>query len=278
MAKIVIEIKDKSRGFEVGCRVIPDDGDRDIVSKVADKVGKGLAGHVLAKVNEAVKKRVNLRRVKMSTENKQFTEKTAPEGYWIDAKGVLTPVSLIKDTDQMRDDLVRSIVEKATALSAALAEFKLSGFSDIGAFVDISASQYGVSLGGKKGNVTLYSYDGRYKVQRAMQDRIAFDERLQAAKSLIDECLADWTENARPEIRAIITRAFQTEKEGEVNTGAVLALRRLDITDARWVKAMEAIGEAVQVVGSRSYIRVYERVGESDQYRAIPLDIAGVGV
>ncbi|WP_115509810.1 DUF3164 family protein, partial [Enterobacter roggenkampii] len=109
----------------------------------------------------------------MSTENKQFTEKTAPEGYWIDAKGVLTPVSLIKDTDQMRDDLVRSIVEKSTALSAALAEFKLSGFSDIGAFVDISASQYGVSLGGKKGNVTLYSYDGRYKVQRAMQDRIA---------------------------------------------------------------------------------------------------------
>ena len=56
MAKIVIEIKDKSRGFEVGCRVIPDDGDSDIVSKVADKVGNGLAGHVLAKVNEAVKK------------------------------------------------------------------------------------------------------------------------------------------------------------------------------------------------------------------------------
>ncbi|TII26864.1 sulfate transporter, partial [Escherichia coli] len=25
-----------------------------------------------------------------------------------------------------------------------------------------------------------------------------------------------------------------------------------------------------------SYIRVYERVGDSDEYRAIPLDIAGV--
>ncbi|HDT2145349.1 DUF3164 family protein [Citrobacter portucalensis] len=214
----------------------------------------------------------------MSTENKQFTDKTAPEGYWIDAKGVLTPVSIIRDTDQMRDDLVRGIVEKALALNSALTEFKLSGFSDIGAFVDISASQYGVSLGGKKGNVTLYSYDGRYKVQRAMQDRIAFDERLQAAKALIDECLADWTEGARDEIRAIISRAFQTEKEGEVNTGAVLALRRLDIKDERWIKAMEAISEAVQVVGSRAYIRVYERVGESDQYRTIPLDIAGVGV
>jgi len=37
-----------------------------------------------------------------------------------------------------------------------------------------------------------------------------------------------------------------------------------------------AIGEAVQVVGSKSYIRVYERIGETDQYQPIALDIAGV--
>ncbi|MGL5221986.1 MAG: DUF3164 family protein, partial [Plesiomonas shigelloides] len=96
------------------------------------------------------------------------------------------------------------------------------------------------------------------------------------AKTLIDECLADWTEGARPEIHAIINRAFQTEKEGEVNTGAVLALRRLDIDDPRWKNAMDAISEAIQVIGSRSYIRVYERIGDSDQYRPISLDIAGV--
>lgn len=212
----------------------------------------------------------------MSTKNKQFTEKEAPQGYWVDAKGVLTPEALIKDIDRARDSLVQEVIGRAIELNKALAEFKLSGFSDIGAFVDLSANEYGVSLGGKKGNVTLYSFDGRYKIQRAMQDRIAFDERLQAAKALIDECLADWTEGARPEIHAIINRAFQTEKEGEVNTGAVLALRRLEIDDERWSKAMQAIGEAVQVVGSRSYIRVYERVGDSDQYRPISLDIAGV--
>ncbi|MGK3122880.1 DUF3164 family protein [Candidatus Pantoea formicae] len=212
----------------------------------------------------------------MHTENKQFTEKDAPEGYWVDAKGVLTPVSLIKDIDRTRDNLVQEIIGRALGLNKALSEFKLAGFADIGAFVDLSANEYGVTLGGKKGNVTLYSFDGRYKIQRAMQDRIAFDERLQAAKTLIDECLADWIEGARPEIHTIINRAFQTEKEGEVNTGAVLALRRLEIDDARWAKAMLAIGEAVQVVGSRSYIRVYERVGDSDQYRPISLDLSGV--
>ncbi|KAF1366273.1 DUF3164 family protein [Yokenella regensburgei] len=209
------------------------------------------------------------------TTSKQFTETQVPEGYWVDAKGVLTPEHLIKDIDKARDQLVGEIIGRALALNKALAEFKVAGFGDIAAFVDLSANQYGVNVGGKKGNVTLHTFDGRYKIQRAMQDRLAFDERLQAAKSLIDACLADWTEGARPEIHAIINRAFQTEKEGEVNTNAVLALRRLDIDDERWVKAMEAIGEAVQVIGSRSYIRAYERVGDSDQYRSIALDIAG---
>lgn len=215
----------------------------------------------------------------MSTNNVisgQYTTAQAPAGYWVDAKGVLTPEHLIKPIDKARDQLVGEIVGRAIALNKALAEFKLAGFGDIAAFVDLSANEYGVNVGGKKGNVTLHTFDGRFKIQRAMQDRIAFDERLQAAKALIDQCLTDWTEGASPEIRAIINRAFQTEKEGEVNTGAVLALRRLDLTDERWLRAMDAIGEAVQIVGSRSYIRVYERVGDSDQYRPISLDIAGV--
>lgn len=131
-------------------------------------------------------------------------------------------------------------------------------------------------MGGKKGNLTLYSFDGRYKVQRAIQDRIAFDERLQAARALIDECLADWTAEAGPELQAIVNQAFATDKEGQINTGRVLLLRRLDISDERWLRAMQAIGEAVQVVGSRSYIRIHERIGDSDQYQPISLDIAGV--
>ncbi|HHB9526098.1 TPA: DUF3164 family protein [Yersinia enterocolitica] len=212
----------------------------------------------------------------MSTENKQFTDKAVPEGYWSDAKGVLTPESLVKDIDKMRDTLVGDIITRALAVNKILTEFKLATFADIAAFVDLSANEYNVSLGGKKGNVTLYTFDGKYKIQRAMQDRIAFDERLQAAKALIDECLADWVKGAQPEIHTIINRAFSTDKEGDINTGAVLGLRRYDIQDSRWLRAMDAISEAVQVVGSRSYVRVYERIGDTDQYQAIPLDISGV--
>lgn len=219
----------------------------------------------------------------MSTEKavvipQQYTTTLAPEGYWTDARGVLTPVSLVKEIDRDRDQLVGEIVEQAITVSSALQVLKARAFADIQAFIDLSAEKYGAMKGGKKGNVTLYSFDGRFKIQRAMQDRIALNERIQSAKSLIDACLADWTADARPELKALINEAFDTDKEGNINTGRVLALRRYDIEDERWQQAMLAIGEAVQVVSSKSYIRVYERVGDTDEYRPISLDISGVGV
>lgn len=206
----------------------------------------------------------------------QATQQDVPAGYWKDAKGCLIPDSMIKPIDKERDRLVHELVGKARDVSDVLAKFKAEAFGDIAAFLDLSAEQYKAQLGGKKGNLTLFSFDGKYKVQRAIQDRIAFDERLQSARVLIDECLADWTENASPELQAIVNQAFDADKEGQINTGRVLSLRRLDIKDERWQRAMTAIGEAVQVVGSKSYIRVYERIGESDQYQPIALDIAGV--
>lgn len=201
-----------------------------------------------------------------------------PEGFRQDAKGHLVPVALIKPIDLARDELVVELVEKAKAVSQALAQFKSAAFGDIKAFVEMSAEQYKATIGGKKGNITLLSFDGRFRIVHAVQDSIKFDERLQAARALIDECAAEWMEGARSEVRALINEAFRTDKAGEISTGRVLALRRLDITDLRWQRAMQAISDAVQVVGSKSYVRVYERIGDSDQYASIPLDIASVFV
>ncbi|MFJ7792944.1 DUF3164 family protein [Pseudomonas sp. NPDC096950] len=199
-----------------------------------------------------------------------------PAGFWLDAQGRMVPESLIKPIDIERDRLVRHLVDRASELNTELVDFKAVAFGDIEAFIELSAEQYDIKLGGKKGNVTLYSFDGRFKIQRSVQESIAFDERLQAARALIDECLRDWTQGARPEVATLANDAFRTDSQGEIRTARVLALRRLDIKDERWQRAMQAIGEACQVVGSKSYIRVYERIGDSDQYRAISLDIAGV--
>ncbi|MDO8654216.1 MAG: DUF3164 family protein [Undibacterium sp.] len=199
-----------------------------------------------------------------------------PTGYLKDAQGRLVPESLVKPIDKARDQLVQELIDKAVAVKNALVDFKKTTFADIAAFVDLSLEQYDTKLGGKKGNVTLFSFDGRYKVQFAVSENIQFDERLQAAKGLIDECITEWSQGSSPEIKVLVQDAFKTDSEGNLNHGRILGLRRLDIKDERWKRAMQAIGESVQVVGSKQYVRFYQRRDETDQYDAIALDMAAL--
>lgn len=199
---------------------------------------------------------------------------TIPAGYRQDAQGRLVPEAQIKPIDAARDALVLEIAEKAKALSRALHEFRAATFADIQAFAELSAERYGAKVGGKKGNLSLLSFDGRHKVMRCVSETLVFDERLQAAKTLVDECLKEWARDARPEIHALINDAFQVDKLGHIDTDRVLSLRRLKIEDPRWAQAMEAIAESLSVASSRTYLRVYERVGDSEQYRQITLDVS----
>ncbi len=201
---------------------------------------------------------------------------TIPAGYRKDARGCLIPETMIKPVDLKRDELVCVIAQKAKEVQEILREFKTNVFHNINAFVDYSAKEYNVAMGGKKGNLTLYSFDGAFKVQVAIAEHMVFDERLQAAKHLIDECITEWAKGSRDEIKVLVQDAFQTDKEGKINTGRVLGLRRLDIRDDKWQKAMLAIGESLQVVGSKEYVRFYERIEGTDEYLPISLDVAAV--
>lgn len=200
---------------------------------------------------------------------------TAPEGYVMNAKGHYVPLSTVKEIDKLRDDVVRDIISRAKELRSQMIGVKEIMFSNFYDFVELSAREYDTKIGGQKGNVSLLSFDGKYKVQMAVQDNIVFDERLQIAKSLIDECLNEWIQGSDDKIKAIINNAFDVDKEGKINTRRVLSLRSLDINDGKWLQAMDAISDAIQVVSSKEYIRVYERDNDG-KYQQITLDFASV--
>ncbi|KGA31983.1 hypothetical protein [Pectobacterium odoriferum] len=56
MAKVIVYFHDRPHGLAVDCKVVPEPGDSELAQRAAEKVGAGLAGHVLAKVNDVVKK------------------------------------------------------------------------------------------------------------------------------------------------------------------------------------------------------------------------------
>ncbi len=196
--------------------------------------------------------------------------------HMVNGKGHLVPIEQVSEYDKAKDDLVREIMEEAESLQSILQEFKQTALSNVAAFMDLAAEQYGAKIGGKKGNVQLISFDGNIRVQLTVAEFLTFDERLQVAKSLVDECLNEWTEEARPEIKTLVNMAFEVDKQGNVSPSKIQPLLKLEIHDPKWQRAMKAIRDSLTVQYSKQYIRFHRRTGPEGRWEAIPLDIASL--
>lgn len=194
--------------------------------------------------------------------------------YMNDAKGSLVPVENVKPEHKLEDEVVRKIIAFAEELSAQIERFRGHTMTDLGEFDALLAQEYGSKIGGTKGNRTYQTFDGLKKVQVAISDYVDFGPQLQTAKKLLDECLMEWSADSRPEIRAVITKAFNTEKEGQVNRSEIFMLLRLDIDDTRWQDAMRAIREAMRITGSKEYVRFYKRGCIEEKWQNITIDLA----
>ncbi len=196
--------------------------------------------------------------------------------YLRDAKSNLVPVAAVKPMDLLIDELVRTTLDEARSVSKLLAAFKQRTFERVGELQALLAQEYDAAIGGKKGNITLPAYSGCAKVQVAVSDQLEFGPELQVAKALIDECLREWSADSRVEIRALVDRVFAVDKEGQISHAGLFMLLRVGIVEERWVRAMDAIRDSIRIIGSRTYLRFYDRPTADAAWSAVPLDIAGV--
>lgn len=163
-------------------------------------------------------------------------------------------------------------------MNEQLRVLKENALDEIATFLELSAAEHGVKLGGRKGNVLLTSFNGRYRIQRTKHDFMTFDEQLLVAKELITQCLEDWS--GRPGVpRGLIViaeKAFRRNAAGDISVSRVMDLRSHDIDDDRWKQAMNIITDSIKVQSTATYLRIYERVGDGENYKHIPLDFAAV--
>lgn len=211
-----------------------------------------------------------------------FTPSSIPDGiiavgekqYMADAKGSLVPLELVRPQHKLEDEVVRKILGYGIALNEQIARFKAHTFTDLGEFDALLEQEYDARKGGAKGNRTYQTHDGLFKVEVRVADLIDFGPELQIAKGHVDECLNEWAADSRPEIRAVVTKAFNTDKEGQINRGEIFMLLRLAIEDSRWIAAMDAIRDAMRTVGSKTYVRLSQRVASDALWTAITIDLA----
>ena len=196
--------------------------------------------------------------------------------YMSDAKGSLVPVELIKDADLLEDQTVRSIMGYAVALSEQMVRFRGHTMTDLGELDSLLAEKYDLKKGGKKGNCTYMTFDGLMKVQVQVADLLDFGPQLHIAKGLFDECLNEWSEDAHPAIQAVVTRAFNTDKEGQISRSDLFMLMRMNVEDERWQKAVDALRDAMRVIGSKEYVRFYRRQSVTAKWEPVSIDLAKV--
>jgi hypothetical protein len=211
-----------------------------------------------------------------------FTPMPIPDGkseikgniYMGDGKGGFQPIETIKAQHLLEDEAVRKIMGFTIAASEQITRLKQHTFDDIGDFEALLAQEYDAKIGGAKGNKTLMTVDGLFKIVVAVQDYIAFGPELAVAKELVDECLNEWAEQTGPELRGIVTDAFQTDTAGNINRSQIFMLLRREIDDPRWVTAMQAIRDAMRIVGSKTYVRSYKRAAHDAPWTAVTVDLA----
>lgn len=215
----------------------------------------------------------------MTTEviNQAEEADVVPKGFWRNAKGGFDPVSRIKDVDKLRDALVKSLCATAEEQSGVLTKLRQQAMAEVSEFIRLSAELHGAKFRGEagKGGVTLFSYDGKYKVQRSCGESIGFTEGAQVAKQLMDECLQTWGKGSSHNYRAIVNSAFETDASGGLSVSRLMALRKPKIDDPKWQQALQILDESMVAVSSKMYIRFFKR-NEHGEYQPIPLDLTRV--
>lgn len=189
-----------------------------------------------------------------------------------DSQGRLVPVENVREIDRLRDDLVRRLAARYEEVRKVCQEFRAWADNEIDAYLQLSQERFGIKRGGQCGNLTLHTYDGQLRILRAVQKKLAFTDEIHAAKTLIDECIAEWTAGARPELKALVDDAFKVDSKGDLAADRVLGLRRLQIADPRWQRAMEAIADSLWVDATRQYLRFYRRKPDGE-YEHIPAGV-----
>ena len=192
-----------------------------------------------------------------------------PDGSFVSLKS-------LEPREQLAHELVSELFPQAVQQSEALAALKKLALQEMYAFRDNMFMDYQVKVTGREGGFSCKSVCGTMMVKLDVNQHTAFGPELGAAKALIDQFIEEKLEGSSDEIKAIIDKVFKIGASGRVDTYGILGLREHKFTDPLWLRAIEAIEDAIIRDGKTIYIRFYRVDPETKAETMVPLDLAKV--
>lgn len=205
-------------------------------------------------------------------ETKQATRPEAPQGFVYNAEGNLIAKSNIPASELRKDAFVTSIVERVKEQQKALADFKQSIISAFEGFRVEMLQQYDTKLHAARGtgdNVTVFSFDGKYKMTYKTQKLKSLGPEHDAARELARE----YFESQKDKLDHDVLIAVQDFFVKDASMSNTISFISKDFQDETLKKAQHAARESLLIIGSKSYFNFYER-DEQGEYQVIHLNFA----
>ncbi|MFT8896745.1 MAG: DUF3164 family protein [Acetobacter sp.] len=192
--------------------------------------------------------------------------------------GCLVPVSRLRPDVVLTDQVTRSIVRKMRELAEHNARVKREIFEEVQAYQELMFERYRAKLGGRRGGLTISSFNDLQRVTLQTTDYSRVTAALPAAQALMNEILDDLTGNVGADIRTLIMAAFERdEKTGRVNVQRLNGLKKYSLDHPKWPDFIMAINDAIEPAGSKESVRAYARSSHTDEPQQIVVDFSRLG-
>ena len=161
--------------------------------------------------------------------------------------------------ETLRDEAISNMVSYAKNLHDQLAGFKNSSFEMIETLYKMLQEHSDRHASGK-GNVTLDTADGKYRVMFRRSDNTRFDERATQAEAHILDFIAERWGN-RDDADAKFIKRMLERKNGKLDKNRVLDMisMRDNYKEEHWQKGIELLQESIVPDTTKFYAEYYYR-------------------
>ncbi len=181
--------------------------------------------------------------------------------YWIDSSDDMVPEKRVHEHEKKRDKLITELIEKAQMMESLLSKLHDEVDERLDDYLSEVAEQYGEEW---QGNATLDDFSGTARIERRIKKNLEFDERLQVARTKINQCVKNWSKGASQNLQALVEKAFKTDKKGGLDVKSILSLKSLKIDDPLWLEAIEIIDDSIKIAGTKTYYTFSVRNDKGD--------------
>lgn len=178
--------------------------------------------------------------------------------------------------EEKREEVVRTLIDAATDLNAALFAFKTHSLTTMSEFQKLK-NEFSGGKAAEHENFTIYNNDQTMKIEFRRHAVKNFNELAGEAEKLLKEFLTDKVKKRSQEVYLLVSSLLERKKDGDYDLGLIQRLYKMEdkFDDPNWKRAIELFKQSFQETDSATYIRFYRREGENT-WKLINLNFASV--